>query len=132
MVPFFRWKLDRSILLGCDTMPSFSAYSLIKSSISFLLTIVFLKIGRKLAKYVFRMFRKFEVALNITKQPSTPNLLLEPFFAERSLIGEIIRYNSNQLHLHISIILYPFCWIYSLRNWSCSLFYPSHSFVVSQ
>ena len=43
-----------SILLGCDIIPSFSAYSFIKSPISFLLKTVFSKIGVKLAKYAFR------------------------------------------------------------------------------
>ena len=43
-----------SILLSCDVIPSFSAYSFIKSPISFLLTTVFLKTGGKLAKCAFR------------------------------------------------------------------------------
>ena len=54
MVPFLRWKLDMSNLLGCDIIPSVYAYSFIKSPISFLLTTLFLKIGGKLAKYAFK------------------------------------------------------------------------------
>ena len=87
IVSFLRLKLDMSILLGCDIFPFFSAYSFIKSPISFLLTTVFLKIRGTLV--YLRMFRNFEVAMNVTKQPSTLNLLHESFFAERSLIGEI-------------------------------------------
>ena len=38
----------------------------------------------------------------------------------------VISVSFHQLRSHISVKLYPFCWIYS------SLFYPSNSFVVSQ
>ena len=44
-----RWKLDMSILLGCDIIPSFSPYSFMKSPISFVPTTVFFKIGGNLA-----------------------------------------------------------------------------------
>ena len=36
------------------------------------------------------------------------------------------------MHSHISIFLYPFCWIYSLHIWSCSVFCRSRKFAVSQ
>ena len=43
-----------STLLGCDIISSFSAYSFIKSPLSFLLTTVLYKVGGKLAKYAFK------------------------------------------------------------------------------
>ena len=45
IVPFFSWKLDKSILLGCGIIPFFSAYSFIKSPISFLMKTEVLKVG---------------------------------------------------------------------------------------
>ena len=47
----------------------------------------FFKSWGKVGKVCLQMFKNFEVVLNVTKQFSTLNLLQEPFFAERSLIG---------------------------------------------
>ena len=56
----------------------------------------------KVGKVCFQMFRNFEVALNVTKQPSTLNLVHEPFFAERTLIGEISL--ENEFHCRIGSV----------------------------
>ena len=143
IVPFFRWKLDLSFFLRCDKIPSF--FGIFFHQISDIFSThnsIFEKWG-KVGKVCLQMFRNFEVASNVTRQRSTLNILHEPFFTERSLIGEVcskmifftvasVRYNSHQSHSHISIILYPFCWIYSLHIWFCSFFYPSGNLVVSQ
>ena len=87
IVPFVRWRLDISILYDCDIFLSFSANFFINSPISFLLTTLFLKIG-EVGKVCLQMFMNFELALDVTKQLSTLDLLHEPFFAEMSLIGK--------------------------------------------
>ena len=94
-------------------------------------------------KVCLQMFRNFDGALNLTKPPSTPNLVHERFFAMRSLIREIC--SKMIFYCCISSVKFPpialplfnnfvsFLLDISLHIWSCSFFfYPCHKFVVSQ
>ena len=89
------------------------------------------------------MFRNFEVALNVTKQPSTLNLLHEPFFAERSLLGEIC--SKMISYCRVGSVYFPPIALPHLNKFVSflldmffahlvlfPLFYPPHIFVVSQ
>ena len=89
------------------------------------------------------MFRNFEVAMNVTKQPSTLNLLHETFFSERSLVGEIC--SKMIFYCHIRWVYFPPFAIPHFNHFVSflldlffahlvlfHLFYPFHNFVVSQ
>ena len=97
----------------------------------------------KVGKVCFQMFRNFEVAMNVTKQSSTPNLLHESFFAERALIGEIC--SKMIFYSCISSVFFPPLALPHFNNFVYflldiffahlilfPLFYLSHNFVVSQ
>ena len=94
-------------------------------------------------KVCLQMFRNFQVALNVTKQPPTPNLFHEPFFGERSLITEIC--SKMIFYCPISSVYFPPIALPRFDNFVSfllyiifahlvlfPLFYASHNFVVSQ
>ena len=77
-----------SILLGCDKILFSCIFFHQISDIISTYNSIFENWG-KVGKVCLKIFRNFEVALNANKQLSTPNLLHDPFFAQRSLIGQI-------------------------------------------
>ena len=143
IVPFFSCKLDMSFLLGCGIIPSFSGHSFIKSPISILLTKALFDIWGKVGKVCLEMFRNFEVALNVTKNFSTPDILHELFFAERTFIGEIC--SKMSFYCRISSVKFPpvalphfklfssvLLYIFFAHLVFFPLFYPSRNFVIIQ
>ena len=92
-------KLDIGIFPGWAIMSFFSVYSLIKVPKSFLLTLMFLKIGRKFEKERCRMFGKFNITLNVFKKFAFNNSLQESFFTQRSFEGKFF-FSDDPLLMH--------------------------------
>ena len=144
IVPFFRWKLDLSILLRCDIIPFFLQILSSNLRYHFHLQQYFWN-WRKFGKVCLQMLRNFEVRLDVAKQLSTLNLLHESFFAERSSRAEICskmifycRISSVWIspiaipQFLIIIFVYFLLDIFFAHLVLFPLFYPSHNFVVSQ
>ena len=122
MVPFVRMKLDMSLLLSW-TKHNIILFCSFFDQISDIISTynsIFENWG-KVGKVVAQVFRHFNITLNVTKESPIDNSLQDFLFAERTFIGEIcpkmvfpvasVRYKSHQLHSHISLFLYPFCWM---------------------
>ena len=92
-------KFDVGIFPGWAIMSYFSVYSLIKVPKSFLLTMMFLKIGRQFEKKRCRMFGKFNITLNVFKEFAFNNSFQELFFTQRSFVGKFF-FSDDPLLMH--------------------------------